>query len=227
MKNKKIRTKTWEEYFKEGGKGVSNWRKPDNYVVEIVPLLKRKGFRKILELGCGSGRHTIFLAKKGFLVIGSDLSPTALKITQKRMVEEKLKNFLLICHNMTNFPFPNEHFDAIISVYTIHHNPLKKIQRTVREIKRTLRKGGITLIIVKSTKDWSYKKGKKIAPNTYIRPRGEHQEGLIHYFFNRRSIKKLFSEFKIINLREFVRIRHGKQSGNWYILAEKNQNAKN
>lgn len=221
-KEKQIKnTKTWEEYYRKGGEGVTDWMKPKDYIIEIVPFLKQKGVKKILDLGCGGGRHTVFLASKGFLVVGSDISHTALKNTKRWLDKKKLKNFLLIFHDMTNFPFPDEHFDAIISTHTIHHNPLKKIQKTVKEIKRILRKRGVVLVTVKSTKDWSYRLGKRIAPNTYIRPKGEHQQGLIHYFFDQRSIKNLFAKFKIIKLQELVRIEHGKQHGNWYVLAKK------
>ena len=39
---------------------------------------------KVLDLGCGAGRHTLYLQKKGFDVLGIDSSPLAIKVCRKR-----------------------------------------------------------------------------------------------------------------------------------------------
>ena len=47
-------------------------------VRRIVPFLKQNKVRKILDLGCGTGRHTVFLAQHGFNVTAIDISDAAL-----------------------------------------------------------------------------------------------------------------------------------------------------
>lgn len=42
---------------------------------------------RVLDLGCGAGRHTLLLAKQGFHVFSTDISPPGLQVSQKRLAE--------------------------------------------------------------------------------------------------------------------------------------------
>lgn len=49
---------------------------------------EKKGIKyvrgRVLDIGCGAGRHSLFLQKKGFKVTGVDLSPLAVKVSRSR-----------------------------------------------------------------------------------------------------------------------------------------------
>ncbi|MEM5878986.1 MAG: methyltransferase domain-containing protein [Candidatus Aenigmatarchaeota archaeon] len=62
-----------KSYFSE----YKNWPAHEKKVMKFV-----KG--KVLDVGCGAGRHTIYLQKKGFDVVGIDNSPLAIKICRLR-----------------------------------------------------------------------------------------------------------------------------------------------
>ncbi len=69
---------------------------------------------KILDIGCGTGRHSIELSKRGYQVIGIDLSSSALKHAQKKALAENLSiNFQQ--HDARNLPFSQE-FDLAIMI---------------------------------------------------------------------------------------------------------------
>ena len=40
--------------------------KPDEIVVSLTSILEEREARRVLDLGCGAGRHVIHLAKRGF-----------------------------------------------------------------------------------------------------------------------------------------------------------------
>jgi len=203
--------------------------KPDKKVVRLVPIIKKRKYKKILDLGCGCGRHMVYLGKKKLSIVGLDISSTALKIAQKWLEEEKVKNYFLVEHDMIKLPFPDNHFDVIVSINVIHHNPLKKIRKTVNEIRRVLKKGGITLLTLSSTKDWKFGEGRKIEKNTYATPGSEHSPKvkgkIIHHFFDKSSVKKLFSKFKIIKLEEEIIDLNIegiiKKNAHWVVLCQK------
>jgi 2-polyprenyl-3-methyl-5-hydroxy-6-metoxy-1,4-benzoquinol methylase len=69
---------------------------------------------KILDVGCGTGRHSIELAKRGYQITGIDLSESMLKKAREKALNMNLKiNF--IKHDARNLPFQEE-FDAAIMI---------------------------------------------------------------------------------------------------------------
>jgi 2-polyprenyl-3-methyl-5-hydroxy-6-metoxy-1,4-benzoquinol methylase len=55
---------------------------------------KELGFNKslkILDIGCGTGRHSIELAKRGYRITGIDLSESQLKMAKEKAFSDNLK----------------------------------------------------------------------------------------------------------------------------------------
>ena len=67
---------------------------------------------KILDVGCGTGRHSIELTKRGYSVTGIDFSESQLASATTKAVKENLKMDFQK-HDARNLPFKNE-FDAAI-----------------------------------------------------------------------------------------------------------------
>lgn len=72
-------------------------------------------YRKILDLGCGRGRHSLNMAHRGYKVTGFDLSERAIQKAGARALEENLSVDFRI-HDM-RVPL-DEQFDAIINLFT-------------------------------------------------------------------------------------------------------------
>ena len=67
---------------------------------------------KILDVGCGTGRHAIELTKRGYRITGIDLSESQLALARKKATVANLKiDFLQ--HDARNLPFENE-FDVAL-----------------------------------------------------------------------------------------------------------------
>lgn len=72
-----------------------------------------KKFR-ILDIGCGTGRHSIELAKRGYTVVGVDLSDSQINRAKEKAAESNLEiDFQK--HDARNLPFVSE-FDAAIMI---------------------------------------------------------------------------------------------------------------
>lgn len=67
---------------------------------------------QILDIGCGTGRHTIELAKRGYNITGIDLSGAQLQRAREKARENKL-NVALIQADARKLAFKNE-FDLVI-----------------------------------------------------------------------------------------------------------------
>ena len=56
--------------------------------------------KNAIDLGCGTGTHSIYLAQQGFSVIGVDISPTAIRQAQKKASQAGVKPEFII-HDVT------------------------------------------------------------------------------------------------------------------------------
>jgi len=136
-------------------------------------MSERKGAKHVLNLGCGTGRHTIALAQKGFAVFGIDNSPSGLKMTRDSLDKESL-HATLVQQEMTEpFPWPDGSFDAVISVQVIHHADAAGIK---------LKNQGENF--------------KEVEPNTFI-PLDGQEKGLPHHYFTPEELKQFFTDFTI------------------------------
>jgi len=165
---------------------------------KLVRLFKQKGVRRILDLGCGSGRHVVYLAKKGFDIYGVDSSKSGIKIAKSWLKKENLKAQLKIGNIYAKLPYKNKFFDAVISVQTMHHGRPKKIKKLIVEIERILKENGAIFITVPKTKNQANKL-KKIEERTFV-PLDGNEKGLVHFYFSKNLIKEFFGNFYIRNI---------------------------
>ena len=89
---------------------------PSDLLVHFMPLLKKQKYKYALDLACGNGRNSKFLAKNGFECEGVDISDIALQMS------EGTKNLHLICTDLDNFrPAPNR-YDVILNFYFLNRD---------------------------------------------------------------------------------------------------------
>ncbi len=207
----------WDDLFRQGK--FAPWE-PTWGVRRFAALLKEKGVRRVLDLGCGAGRHILFLAREGFQVHGLDSSPQALRICQDRLREAGLPA-TLVQADMRDIPYPEGFFDALIAIASLYHGTLADIRRTLAEIHRVLRPGGLALLEFKSKRSFRYGQGRKIEPETYVAEEGE-EAGIPHHYSDQAEIERLLEGFVILELNHLERRMEGKwPSGQWEVWAER------
>ncbi|MGG4452811.1 class I SAM-dependent methyltransferase [Brevibacillus porteri] len=84
---------------------------------EIANLLERlpvKDTGRVLDLCCGSGRHSRALARRGYEVVGVDLSPVLLQLAEEQNTYPQLS--FARC-DMRDIPF-HEEFDIVVNLFT-------------------------------------------------------------------------------------------------------------
>jgi len=90
---------------------------------------------KILDHGCGAGRHVIFLAENGVKTFGADVSETGLDFTKELLKKKNLKAELsLISGN--KLEYADNFFDGVVSFGVIYYMTLKDAEETVKETWR-------------------------------------------------------------------------------------------
>lgn len=187
---------TWDQLFTQE---KFRWRDPHEAVVQFVPKLHATGAQRVLDLGCGTGRHTVYLASQGFDVWACDISPRGLAHTRQWLVRQKLTAHLQFS-DMTALPYHDNVFDGLVSAFVIYHGLLGDIERAVAEIHRVLRPGALALLTLISTQDDSYGRGRAVEPDTFVRE-GGYDSGILHHYFTEESARCLLSVFEVQILR--------------------------
>ncbi|MHA2041576.1 MAG: class I SAM-dependent methyltransferase [Candidatus Thorarchaeota archaeon] len=188
----------WEDIFEEQGRVFTE---PHQDMERVVQIFGEHQVKKVLDVGCGSGRHLVYLSKRGFETYGFDVSQSALSLAHDWLEEEGLQATIIKHQMEQRFPYQDSFFDAVISTQVIHHNRMREILFTVSEIERVLRLGGVIFVSFpifsevpsEGKKDW---KLEQIEPGTYIPHRGP-EAGIPHHYFTEGEIYKVFVNFDI------------------------------
>lgn len=116
-------------------------REASEQVEAILPLLQVKPGSRILDLCCGTGRHAVELAAKGYEVTGLDLSDVLLSYARRH---SRCLPVTYVKGDMRALPFPDESFDAVLNWFTSfgYFAEDRENEKVLSEIARVLAPGG-------------------------------------------------------------------------------------
>jgi len=186
---------TWEEYYQRMSLDKIPWQKTQaSYFTKIINVDKVKP-GLALDLGCGTGAKSIYLAKKGFSVTGIDISKTAIKYAKENVKKANVKVKFVVA-DATDLSFlGSQKFDFVLDWANLHGISKSKRKKYVSGIISHTKKGGKFLLRCFSKREVKRKFARR-------------QMGTI-YLFSKEDIKKLFGKcFKILETnksRPFIR----------------------
>jgi histidinol-phosphate/aromatic aminotransferase/cobyric acid decarboxylase-like protein/SAM-dependent methyltransferase len=101
--------------------------------------------RRVLDLGCGTGRHSSGLAAAGFEVTGIDVSPSALELARAQHGDQPGLSF--VQHDvLTAQPWPVGEVDAVIFVQGLGWGTDADQRRLLRRVRQCLAPGGVLVL---------------------------------------------------------------------------------
>lgn len=177
------------------------WLKPSEESFYYAEKWRAEGRKRLLDLGCGMGRHAIFFDAKGFKVTAIDLSEYG--VNNLRAWQKKNgTDFRTVVGDMTALPFADNAFDCIYSYHVMTHTDTEGIKRIMSEIRRVLRPGGEIYFDLCSKEAWHWvnKVGDPIDENT-IRFVGGPEDGIPHFFADEAAMRELLTGFDVNVLR--------------------------
>lgn len=201
-----------------------SYRKRDNFVFypheEVIRFVskyirKRTGLNdyasvvseyprpKVLDLGCGIGRHVIYCEQMGLDGFGIDLSEFAVTTAVEwgkscGMADPELK---ILQGDIRELPWPNGHFDFAVSHGVLDSMHFDTARSACQELARVLKPGALFYCDLVSGDDSSHAReycGEELVVNS-------HEQGTIQSYFNMSKIQTLFSG--IFHIEEAVLVR--------------------
>lgn len=199
--------------------GTGKWESPEPEVMAFARTLAPAA--RVLDLGAGVGRHALAFARLGFQVDALDAAPEGIAEIRRISDAEGLA-FGTHLGMMTGLPFPDGHFDHVLSWNVIYHGDEAVLRATIAEIARVLRPGGSFLGTMLSARrvpvELAKTPGREISRNTWVFD-GEGDKVHPHYFCDGRDLLDLFAAFEVWRLEDREHETPG--SWHWHLILER------
>ncbi|MBU0457140.1 MAG: class I SAM-dependent methyltransferase [Nanoarchaeota archaeon] len=195
MNKNKYEQQHMEKSWKRGGTGGYRTFEVDDSVIKFNQFLKEKKVKgKLLDIGCGNGKNTLYFSKNGFDVLGIDFTLSAIKISKDYAKKENSKAKFKVV-DIVEDELKEDNYDIIIDCGCLHHLRKQYWNKYRRNILRSLKSGGYYYLHAFSDNNY------KLGHNKQYRLRKGHYTN----FLSEKEIKTAFGKyFKIIKTYEFL-----------------------
>jgi len=168
---------------------------------KAVEYFKNKGAKRILELGSGQGRDTLYLAEQGFHIFALDYSDEGLDAIREEVEELGFSDSVTtVYHDVRErLPFDDHSFDGCYS-HMLYCMALatSELEFLSEEVRRVLKPRGLNVYTVRTTSDPHYRTGIDRGDDMW-----EIRGGFIVHFFSREKVEELAKGYEIVNVEEF------------------------
>lgn len=169
--------------------------------IEII--LNDNHLKKVLDVGCGTGRLVRYLNQKGFRAFGTDIEDWALKYARKIN-----KRGVILKAGATKLPFESKSLDLVSCLSVVEHLSKKDGVIFIKEAKRVLKKNGFIFLITPNfASPMRYILGKKwfgYSDPTHI------------YFYKPGSLEKILKKNGFKNIRFKTKTAYNLKT-HWYL----------
>ena len=184
----------WKKYENE------LWLRPAKLCSYLSERWQNYGKKKVLDLGCGLGRNSVYFATKGFDVTAIDISDYAISYTEKQAQDNHLD---IDCRlgDFMEMDIPEDTYDAIIVYNVVFQQNTEAFKKLITKIKKALKVGGelyITLIS-KDTLEYVTAKNENRADRNTVVKLDEYGEKNYHFFVDICDIIEYFHGFRFVD----------------------------
>lgn len=150
---------------------------------------------KALDIGCGNGRNSFYLAQKGLEVYGIDFSETSIE-WGTQIAQEQSEKVIFLCQSIFDFQAKPESFDFIYDSGCLHHIKPHRRDKYLKTILKYLKPDGYFAMVC-----FNLKGGENLSDYDVYRDNSMHG-GLGFSEYKLKII--LESYFEIVEFREMI-----------------------
>jgi tellurite methyltransferase len=173
---------------------------------------------KILDIGCGAGRHALLLSDAGFDVYACDASEASVTLVDGALSQRGMEDRVLKA-GMAALPYESETFDWVIAWNVLYHGSFFDLVTATGEVRRVLKKGGRFEGTFISKRNAHFGGGISIDEHTRTDDTGSDKSHP-HCYSSRENLETLLSGFKILELEEYLQKNYA-EAWHWYLASVK------
>ena len=185
---------------------------------------------RLLDMGCGTGRHAQFFAREGYQTTAVDFSPVAIKQLFATAEQNRLNidGHVAVANNL---PFSDNTFDGVLAFGILYYLPPEAMRKAISELNRVLKPGGRAFIMIKSNRDSRATFAERMNGCQYhLISTGEEitwpsEIGMTLTLLDRRNVRSYFSCFERISIdRSTVTHLGGRlRDDEWLVFVERSK----
>ena len=182
---------------------TDSWNEVSDEFLPVALRWKKLQKRTVLDLGCGRGRHSTFLAEMGFEVTAVDLSPAEIDQLKKQAQQKNLdRNIKTLVCDMRELPFSKGAFDCVLVFNSIYLTDYDGLKTTIASITDFLTDSGQVYItfVSKSSEAFTNPANKLVDDFTIIKTQGI-EKGIPHTYLDYNDILKLMPDYQILKIQ--------------------------
>ena len=174
-----------------------NIETPPEVLTKLVESGKVKPCRTI-DLGCGTGNYSIYLASGGFDVTGLDISPTAINVAKENAKNKGVKCIFLVADVLGNLKEVKGTLDFAYDWELLHHIFPEQRETYIKNVYKILNPKGKYLSVCFSESDPGFGGSGKYRKTRL---------GTILYFSSKDELRELFEPFFKIEELKTIEIK--------------------
>lgn len=197
------------------------WQEPAQEVYYLAERWQAQSRARLLDLGCGIGRHSVFFAQRGFSVDAFDLSERGVAVLDQAAQERQLLVRARV-GDMLSLPYETGAFDCLLAYHVIFHTNRAGLEQVIAEIRRVLVAGGELFVTFNSVRNPSYTRptNRVLEPHTVLQTEG-HEAGIPHHHVDEAEVRELLAGFEFIRFTQGEEILADHSSWHYFVLARK------
>jgi SAM-dependent methyltransferase len=116
---------------------------------ELVTLIEQGKFHgDVLDVGCGEAAVSLYLAERGYITVGLDLSPTAIDLARREAENRGLTNASFEVADISSFTGYDRRFGTIVDSTLFHSIPVEAREGYQQSIVRAAELGASYFVLV-------------------------------------------------------------------------------
>jgi len=189
---------------------------------EFFDVSKNASGKRVLDLGCGIGRHVMYSHEMGLDAYGIDLSETAINVARKWADEKELPepDVRLIRGDVGCLPWQDGFFYYAVSHGVLDSMPFHIALKACVELARVMEVGGLFYCDLISGDDSAHSReysGEELITT-------DHERGTLQYYFNFKAIELMIADVFTIEECNLVRrenVLNGRFSSRYHLVLKK------